>query len=69
MTQGTKAGLAVLAIFILLGIAGNIDRTEDIIAHMPERTYNEIKAKLGENASETAIANEYTKNYKLYENR
>lgn len=67
MTQGTKAGLAALAVFILLGIAGKIDRTEQIISHMPEKTYSEIKEKLGGKASETEIVKEYTKNYRLYE--
>lgn len=55
--------IAILAFVILLGIAGRIDYTEEVIYHMPQKAYNEIKQAIGEDASEYEIARYYVENY------
>ena len=68
MNKATKLALGFAAGLILLGWAGNVERTEQVIYHMPEKTYNAIKAKLGDDASESKIAREYLKNPELWKN-
>lgn len=58
---------SVLGMFMLLGIAGRMDYTEEVIYHMPQETYNEIKDTLGESASDYEIAKYYSKVYKPWE--
>lgn len=59
--------IAILAFVILLGIAGRIDYTEEVIYHMPQKAYNEIKDTLGHDASDYDIARYYTSNYEKAE--
>jgi len=59
--------LAVIAIVIMLGIAGRMDYTEQTVYHMSEKAYNEIKDTLGEGASDYEIAKYYNKIYKSWE--
>lgn len=63
MSKKAKTALAVLAIAVLLGIAGRIDYTEEVIYHMPEKAYNEIRDTLGHDASDYDIARYYQENY------
>ncbi len=65
MKKSIKTGLALFAMLIVLGLAGNVERTEEIIYHMPQAVYDTIKAKVGD--SEYRIAKEYVKNRELYE--
>ena len=58
---------SVLGMFILIGIAGRMDYTEEVIYHMPQEAYNEIKDTLGEGASDYEIAKYYNKVYKSWE--
>lgn len=58
--------LAVTTVVVLLGIAGRMDYTEQVIYHMPKSAYDEIKDKLGEGASEYDIAKYYQKNMEEY---
>lgn len=67
MSKKAKTALAVLAVILLLGIAGRIDYTEEVIYHMPQKAYNEIKDTLGNNASDYDIAKFYTSNRDRYE--
>ena len=60
MNKGTKVGLFVVAFFILLGIAGRTDYTEEVLSEMTEETYNEIKDTL-HGASDYEIAKYYMK--------
>lgn len=63
MSKKVKTALAVLAIAVLLGIAGRIDYTEEVIYHMPQKAYNEIRDTLGHDASDYDIARYYQENY------
>lgn len=56
--------IAIIAVVLLLGIAGRVDYTDTVILHMPQSTYDEIKDTLGEGASEYDIAKYYKKNYR-----
>ena len=58
--------LAVATVVVLLGIAGRMDYTEQVIYHMPKSAYDEIKDTLGEGASEYDIAKYYEKNMEEY---
>ena len=67
MSNKVKSILAVLFVIILLGIAGRMDYMEEVIYHMPQEAYNEIKDTLGESASDYEIAKYYNKVYKSWE--
>lgn len=67
MSNKVKSILAVLFVIILLGIAGRMDYTEEVIYHMPQEAYNEIKDTLGEGARDYEIAKYYNKVYKSWE--
>ena len=54
---------AIVFVVLMLGIAGRIDYTEQVIVNMSEQTYNEIKQAIGEDASEYEIARYYVENY------
>ena len=56
--------IAIIAVVLLLGIAGRVDYTDTVILHMPQSAYDEIKGTLGEGASEYDIAKYYKKNYR-----
>ena len=57
---------AVITVVVLLGIAGRMDYTEQVIYHMPEEAYREIKDTLGEGASDYEIAKYYQRNKEEY---
>lgn len=64
MKKKYRAALAAAAFFALYAWASTQEWTEEVIHHMPEKAYTEIKEKLGENASDHDIARYYEKNYK-----
>ena len=59
-----KAIIAVAAVIILLGWAGRMDYTEEVIYNMPDEAYSQIKERLGEGASDYEIAKFYIENLK-----
>lgn len=61
--------IAIIAMVFLLGIAGRADYTEEVIYHMSQSEYDEIKDTLGEGASEYEIARYYNKEYKSWEGK
>lgn len=65
MKKNIQAGIALVAMLVILGLAGNVERTDEIIYHMPQSVYDTIKAKVGD--SDRKIADEYLKNIELYE--
>lgn len=67
MNQGTKVGLFAAAFFILLGIAGRTDYTEETLSNMTEETYEAVKEELGDKASDYEIAKEYNSNREYYD--
>lgn len=59
-----KAAIAVVSAVVLLGIAGRMDYTEQVLYTMPDKAYSEIRDTLGADASDYEIARFYVKNYK-----
>lgn len=57
----TKIALWVIAVIILLGVAGRCDRNEQVVYNMPDDVYRTIKAELGD-PSDDRIAEEYLNN-------
>lgn len=56
-----------IAFFAIIGIAGSIDHTEQIVYTMPQEAYEAIYLKLGNGCSDKQIAKEYTSNQKYYD--
>lgn len=71
MNRLTKQTLAFIAgftlLFFILGIAGNADRTEQIVYTMPQEAYEEIYLKLGNECTDSQIAKEYLSNKHYYD--
>ena len=59
--------LGAAVFIILLGWAGHQDYVEQICYNMPEDTYEAISLKLGDRANNSAIAEEYMKNKKFWD--
>lgn len=59
----TAAG--VIAIFIVIGIAGRVDYAEQVIYNMPDSAYEKITSKMPD-ASDYEIAREYIENKDYY---
>uniref|UniRef100_UPI003FEF5125 hypothetical protein n=1 Tax=Bacteroides cellulosilyticus TaxID=246787 RepID=UPI003FEF5125 len=59
--------LGAAVFIILLGWTGHQDYVEQICYNMPEDTYEAISLKLGDRASNSAIAEEYMKNKKFWD--
>ena len=57
-----------IGFFLMIGIVGNYERAEEVVAHMSQEAYEAVVAKLGENASEIKIADEYMANKSYYDN-
>lgn len=60
--------LCVLALILIIGVAGRYDYNEEIIYNMPDRTYKAIKRKLGDKCSDTELVNEYQRNPVYWDN-
>ena len=61
LNKYTKIALWVIAVIILLGVAGRCDRNEEVVYNMPDDVYRTIKAELGD-PSDDRIAEEYLNN-------
>lgn len=62
-----KTILAITAAFLLLGFAGTMDYTEEVIYNMPNEAYENIALKLGDKASKQDIVREYMENKNYYD--
>lgn len=49
--------------FVLLGIAGRMDYTEQVVYNMPQEAYDEIRDTLGHDATDFEVAKYCQKNY------
>lgn len=63
MNKRIKIGLMLIALIVMLGVAGRMDYTEEVMYTMPEKAYKEIRIKLGNEASDYDIARYYVKHY------
>lgn len=54
-----KNALLAVAAIAILGIAGRMDYTEEVIYSMPQCVYDSIRAHLGTDATDSEIAEEY----------
>lgn len=61
--KGFITAAAVAAMFVLLGIAGRMDYTEQVVYNMPQEAYDEIRDTLGHDATDFEVAKYYQKNY------
>ena len=59
--------LAIFGFLFVLGIAGRYDYATEIVQSMPEAAYYTILDTLGDDCSETAIAEEYMSNRAYYD--
>lgn len=59
--------LGLLMFFLILGIAGNLERTDEILYDMPNEVYVAICEKLGTKCTKYQIVSEYEKNKKYYD--
>lgn len=66
LNKYTKIALWVIAVIILLGVAGRCDRNEQVIYNMPDNVYRAMKTELG-NSSDDRIADEYLNNRSHWE--
>lgn len=57
--------LCGLIILLVIGVAGRYDYNEEVIYNISDNTYRAIKAKVGNDCSDTELVNEYQKN-KIY---
>lgn len=60
------AVLGMLAFVFILGIAGKMEYTEEVIYNMPDKAYEEITSKM-QGASDYEIAREYLSNQEYYD--
>lgn len=60
--QRTLTVVAVIAAIIMLGYAGRVDYTEEVMNTMSESEYKAIKERLGEGTSDYEIARYYIEN-------
>lgn len=68
MNKITKHTLLVIALLILLGIAGRCDYNEQVIYNMPDEVYKEMKLELG-NTSESRLVDEYMSNKEYWDSK
>ena len=61
MNKLTKYTLLVVALLLLLGIAGRCDYNESVIYNMPDNVYQVMKVKL-DNPSDSRLVDEYVNN-------
>lgn len=61
MNKLTKYTLLVVALPLLLGIAGRCDYNESVIYNMPDNVYQVMKVKL-DNPSDSRLVDEYVNN-------
>ena len=68
MNKITKHTLLVIALLILLGIAGRCDYNEQGIYNMPDEVYKAMKLELG-NTSESRLVDEYMSNKEYWDSK
>lgn len=61
MNKVTKQILWIIAVVILLGVAGKCDHDEQVIYNMPDDVYQALKKELG-NPSDGQLVDEYIRN-------
>ena len=66
MNKLTKYTLLVVALLLLLGIAGRCDYNESVIYNMPDNVYQVLKTELG-NPSDSRLVDEYMSNRKHWD--
>ena len=54
-----KALVGIVAIVVMLGVAGRCDYNEEVIYSMSDGTYKALKAELGENATDSKLVDVY----------
>lgn len=71
MNRLTKQVIAfvvgIIAFFTLMGIAGTIDYTEEILSTMPQEAYEQIYLELGDGCSDLQIVDKYMSDKKYYD--
>ncbi|MDO4163982.1 MAG: hypothetical protein Q4D56_06305 [Bacteroides sp.] len=63
----TVFALGFIAFFALLGWAGSMEYTEQVLYTMPQEAYEAIYLKLGDGCSDRAIVKEYMDHKKYYD--
>lgn len=66
MKKMTLNLLAVLAVMIVIGLAGRMDYNEEVIYHMSNGTYEMMKEKLGD-VSSSELVDEYMQNKEYWD--
>lgn len=56
-----------ILICYLIGVAGTIDRAEQIVYTMPQEAYEAVYLKLGDGCTNRQIADEYMANKQYYD--
>ena len=59
--------VGLIAFIAVIGYAGSYEYAEEVCYTMPDEAYQTIVEKLGDDASERAIAAEYMKHKKYYD--
>ena len=70
LNKATKVAcdiLTIVAFFFTLGIAGTLERREQIIYTMPQEAYEQIYLELGDDCSDKQIEKRYMENKKHYD--
>lgn len=68
MNKLTKYTLLVVALLLLLGIAGRCDYNESVIYNMPDNVYQVLKTELG-NPSDSRLVDEYMSNKEYWDSK
>ena len=58
--------LAILAIFAIIGVAGNYDWAEEVLESVPTEVYQQIKKDMGGNPSDVKVAEYYLSHKSKY---
>ena len=66
LNDTTKVWLFIVGLFALLAIGGTADHTEAVMLEMTDSVYEDIRSKIGADASEYEIARYYLKNKERY---
>lgn len=56
-----------LGLFLILSFAGTVDYSEQVVMNMTQETYDAIVEKLGDEASDYEIVQEYKNNKEYYD--
>lgn len=69
LTKQTLVFVSGMILFLFaIGIAGRLERTEQIVYTMPQEAYEQIYLKLGNGCTDYEIAKEYLSNKEYYDN-